>query len=193
MDWAIKGKKAQWSPVFTFCRRTFSHFIMISEIHFISYVQMIDLRGDPSSVVISISDVLYEAQIPIGFHDVLRLNFADIDPSIDGEHARDDLFNATQANHVKSWTLQHEKAPKVLKLIVHCWAGISRSAAIAWWAHQTLSAPILTDYPSYHLNRHVLACLDSSIKPPPMPHNAETRNYLIHHNSRKAPYKALSD
>jgi predicted protein tyrosine phosphatase len=118
-------------------------------------------HGDPRTALISITDPGDPARLPEGWAAVLRLEFDDVAPPFpvlirDGNHHRDIApFDASMAAQVLEFV---GAVPQdVNRVIVHCNAGISRSAAVARF---------LADYYGYRLhdkaewaNRHVLSVL----------------------------------
>ncbi len=118
-------------------------------------------HGDPRTALISITDPGDPARLPEGWAAVLRLEFDDITPPFpvlicDGNQHRDLApFDASMATQVLEFV--GAVPPDVNRIIVHCNAGISRSAAVARF---------LADYYGYYLhdkgewaNRHVLSVL----------------------------------
>jgi predicted protein tyrosine phosphatase len=103
--------------------------------------------------VISITDVgTDDARLQHGWHDILRLGFDDIDHHVDGYvmcgefHARAIIEFVTRCND-----------EKVEGILVHCYAGISRSAAVAKWIAERHGLSFPADYDEY--NKHVYTTL----------------------------------
>jgi predicted esterase len=140
---------------------------MIKDIHFTSQYHAERIDGLPGVIVVSIHDRHCQPKLRSGFRDVLRLAFDDYDPERDGMDALMDTFSAEQAETLKSWLEPYLRANTTYTLLIHCYAGISRSAAVAYWAHKTHGLELKTDYPTFYLNRHVLRTLDPEIKAPP--------------------------
>lgn len=107
-----------------------------------------------------------------GFYDVLDMSFDDHDPQRDGMDALQEKFNAEHAKTLKSWLEPYLRAISNFQLVVHCYAGISLYAAVAWWAHKVHGPDLVTAYPAWYLNRHVLRTLDPDINPPVRPSDA---------------------
>ena len=145
---------------------------MIKDIHFTSRYQAERVEGRLDTIVVSIHDRHSKPNLRSGFRDVLRLAFDDYDRERDGMDALMGAFSAEQAETLKSWLEPYLRANTTYTLLVHCHAGISRSAAVAYWAHKTHGLELKTDYPTFYLNRHVLRTLDPSIEPPPKPEDA---------------------
>jgi predicted protein tyrosine phosphatase/predicted esterase len=145
---------------------------MILEVHFASRYQAERVEGRLDTIVVSIHDRHSKANLRSGFRDVLYLAFDDYDRDRDGTDALMEPFTAEQADTLKHWLETYLRAGTHYKLLIHCNAGISRSAAVAYWAQRTFDLDLKTDYPTYYLNRHVLRTLDPKIEPPPIPADA---------------------
>jgi len=112
-----------------------------------------EIQGLGDWAVISITDPdWYPAKLKDGWHDILRLEFHDIDlytePYV--------LFNQQQARDIIRFVGNCHDAG-VNGVVVHCKAGISRSAAVAKWiaVHYNLAFP-----DGYNLyNKHVYQVL----------------------------------
>ncbi len=145
---------------------------MLKHVHFVPLRQAEKLEGRHDVIVISIHDCHFLPNLRSGFRDVLQLNFDDYDHDRDGMDALKESFTPEQAELVKSWLEPYLRANTEFTLLVHCYAGISRSAAIAWWAHKAHGLELKTEYPAWYLNRHVLRTLDTDIAPPLKPSDA---------------------
>lgn len=140
---------------------------MINSIQFLSRKDFNNLTPSPKSVVISILDH-YEERVHgspnlKGFKDSLSLRFMDTwesegvqwpdDPSSQEHFAfsRCLLERVPTLEHARSivqFVNKHMKAKHSVDLVVHCQAGISRSAATALWSRHFTLAPI-----KYHKNQ----------------------------------------
>ena len=88
------------------------------------------------------------AKIRKGWHDVLRLSFQDITPdTIDPENYYT-LANDDQAQQIVDFV--RKVAPNVEGIIVHCRAGVSRSAAVAKWICGQYRIPFNSRYDKYN-------------------------------------------
>lgn len=145
---------------------------MLKSIQFLSLRQAEKLAGRPDVIVVSVRDRHQRPNLCGGFGDVLPLSFDDYDEQRDGLDALQEPFSTSQAETLKRWLVPYVGAREAFTLVVHCHAGISRSAAIAWWAHQTYGAELATRFPAGYLNRHVLRILDPAMAPPPLPADA---------------------
>jgi len=145
---------------------------MFRNVYFLSQRQAEKIEGRKDIIVVSIHALHRPPRLLGSFADVLHLSFDDHDPERDGMDALQEKFSVKHADALKSWLEPYLQAHDTFHLLVHCHAGISRSAAIAWWMHHAYGAKLRTTYPPWYLNRHVLRVLDRTIKPPPMPVDA---------------------
>lgn len=87
-------------------------------------------------------------QIQEGWHDVLRLSFHDITPdTLDIENSYT-LMHEDDAQKIVNFV--RKVAPEVEGIIVHCRAGISRSAAVAKWICGEYNIQFNKDYERYN-------------------------------------------
>ncbi len=89
-----------------------------------------------------------EATILDGWHDVLRLNFHDITPDtldVEGSYA---LMTDEQALAIVNFV--RKVSPNVDGIMVHCRAGISRSAAVVKWISDEYHLPFNPEYDKYN-------------------------------------------
>lgn len=103
--------------------------------------------------VISITDSgTNDAPLQIGWQQILRLSFDDIDHG-DGEYL---LFDVHHAQSILEFVqlCNDEKAEGIL---VHCRQGISRSAAVAKWICQNRGLSFPADYDQF--NKHIYTVL----------------------------------
>jgi predicted protein tyrosine phosphatase len=110
--------------------------------------------GWPHWSVISISG-LNPAVLKDGWHSVLRLEFDDIDV---GEEPHI-LFNESHAERVIDFVTAVQESHEVEGILVHCQAGVSRSAAVAKWIAERYGMPFPAKYMLY--NKHVYRVLRS--------------------------------
>lgn len=112
--------------------------------------------GLPHWAVISISESDSKpANLKEGWHSVLRLEFDDIDSPQDPYQ----MFNANHANQIIDFVDRIQNGHEVESILVHCRAGISRSAAVAKWIAEQHSIPFNEQYALY--NKHVYSTLRS--------------------------------
>lgn len=101
------------------------------------------MPGDARSVLISIVGAQApRARLQPGWADVLRLHFDDI------KRDRPEAFQRAHAYQVIEF-LDHW-APEVDRIVVHCAAGVSRSAAIARFAAERLGLGFDWSYDQYN-------------------------------------------
>jgi len=93
---------------------------------------------------------------PCHHHAILRLVFDDIEQFAEGQN----LFSISQARSIMSWV---KDVPEGATVVVHCYAGVSRSAAVAKFLHQHLGFMLRLDPPCYgkldRYNGHVYGLL----------------------------------
>lgn len=128
---------------------------MLTRVAFMSQQRLQALRPTPQAIVISITDSAPRAVRPVldGYCDGLRLEFLDIseedvnaavgswpmEPSQE-EHERlsecrgERLPALSDAVAIRRFLDDHHAADRSVEVLVHCFAGASRSAAIAVWA-----------------------------------------------------------
>ena len=102
--------------------------------------------GQPDWAIISITQIGGAGLHP-GWLDVLRLEFHDTD-------IKDDpfAFNPLHAMLVSDF-VEQVKEQGAVGILVHCYAGVSRSAAVAKWIAARNDLPFNDRYQLY--NRHV--------------------------------------
>ena len=144
---------------------------LIQGIYFFSYEQFRSIRPNSRDVVVSVSDRFYEADVTDGYLDVLRLKFSDVvsHEEVCGAHEGVVPFSTRHALAIAELLNRVITTGGVRYLLIHCYAGISRSAAIAWWASRYYKLPLLTNFPPHGLNKLVLATLPGKIGIPNTP------------------------
>jgi hypothetical protein len=105
----------------------------------------------PGWAVISING-LDPARLQVGWHEVLRLEFDDID--VDEEPYI--LFGEYHARQIEQF-VQRCNDNGLEGVLVHCNAGISRSAAVAKWISEKYGLPFPHGYMLF--NKHVYRVL----------------------------------
>lgn len=106
--------------------------------------------GKEHDLCISISDSSgIGAKLSSGFFAVLRLKFDDCYEEIDTGSRLLKPITSEQATEILEFVDKHHQMQKHFKLIVHCNAGVSRSAAVARWTSLYLDLPLphRDDYP----------------------------------------------
>lgn len=134
---------------------------MLKAIHFMGYREVGFLEPDWGTVVISILDPTEEECRPKRLHefrDALELHFVDV-------YERPGAPNWPEVmsteEHLTACSMETGKAPEIsdarrivefisryhesteeVSLVVHCYGGVSRSAAVAKWAGMTFQTPL---------------------------------------------------
>lgn len=134
-----------------------SNFAMLKSVEFMSLEAMKSLQPSKAVAVISIHDSSTIRDLPNfdGFLDLLRLNTLDVseehmgiapgtwadEPSVEQncEYCGIDDNHAPALSHARAIRMfvdnLHARADEIA-LVVHCSAGVSRSAAVAWWTSE---------------------------------------------------------
>lgn len=136
---------------------------MITEIKFYDLARIKKLKPCLDTIVISVLDLSERNSRPKlgGFKNILSLTFEDTyeecklasagswpDSPTDAEHALfcqsagEKIPTISDAMQISSFLQKHHFSEEPVKLAVHCYAGISRSAAIAQWASAYFWVPL---------------------------------------------------
>jgi len=100
----------------------------IQSVDFISRIKAEALAGDTGVALISISEPDVEPARLAEFPEILRLVFHDVDDRVPDQWV---LFDEDHARAVIDFVHRLQQAPEAYQVLVHCRAGISRSAATA--------------------------------------------------------------
>ncbi len=112
----------------------------------------------PDWVVISLSECGAEpAKLKDGWQAILRIEFHDIVEPVPDEPF--DLFTPDQARQIIQF-VQDANTSGATGVLVHCRAGISRSASVAKWIANKYELPFPVGYSLY--NKHVFRVLVST-------------------------------
>lgn len=112
------------------------------------------LRPSPLYGVISITDPGRIANLSEGWGSILRLQFDDVEepdpykPYGDPYARSSDLFTAQDANKIIQWLDANKR--KLAGIYVHCWGGVSRSAAVAKFIAEKYGIPFDHSYDKYN-------------------------------------------
>jgi predicted protein tyrosine phosphatase len=130
---------------------------MLKSVEFMSLESMNALQPNKAVAVISIHDSATVRDLPsfAGFLDVLQLNMLDVCEENAGQSPGAWADEPSLEQHLEYCGIPENFAPslshslevrnyvdsvhartEVLHLVVHCSAGVSRSAAIAWWTSE---------------------------------------------------------
>jgi hypothetical protein len=134
---------------------------MIRSVDFISRLKAESLAARNDLAVISITEPEADPALLLCPEDrILRLVFHDVDPGGETE-TRWTLFDPAHAEQVLGFVRRVHADPQEFDLVIHCRAGISRSAALALFA----AADTGCDFPRKPFaglaNKHVLTTLET--------------------------------
>lgn len=158
---------------------------MLTQVEFVDIIAMRAIAGTPDTVVVSMLDHTEELLRPSfdGFADALVLQFEDQEERFPAGHP---LFQPwpdepTELEHSKlshtgqgqipalsharaivDFLMRHHRDPAPKKLLVHCYGGISRSAAVASWVAVRFWAPLATSRSTDEANHRLLRLLDKA-------------------------------
>ncbi len=129
---------------------------MIKSVQFLSLEKAEAFIPERPTVAISIlAPGMKEASLQ-GFQDVLRLYFTDAVTAVNEETV---LFDQNLARQIVDYLDTYHAASNDYDLVIHCQAGVSRSAAVAVWAASEFRVPLsgyfamLNPYVLHHLVR----------------------------------------
>lgn len=113
---------------------------MITSIEYTSCRDIERRKATADTVVLSIYGV--DERLPRlarGWEDVLPMQFDDVVP---GEgFGCEEPMTLDDAQRISAWVSHWALAQQPMKLLIHCNAGVSRSAAVALWASHALCLP----------------------------------------------------
>lgn len=122
---------------------------MVTKVIFVGRATAETTHGWGDWAVVSITEPGFTGEVKLmpGWHSVCRVFFHDVDPAIlCGEpHV---LMN--EADALKITQFVREIAPGVDGILVHCKAGVSRSAAVAKWIARQFDVPFNHQYDRYN-------------------------------------------
>lgn len=113
---------------------------MISKVIFVPQVAAEAMQGSAHQLLVSITEPGRPAALQSGWKAVLRLQFDDIDTPQPGCQ----MFEEHDAHSLLAFVEAH--AQTSTELVVHCHAGISRSAAVAKFFAEKYAC----DYPAHY-------------------------------------------
>jgi hypothetical protein len=122
---------------------------MVTKVIFVGRATAETTPGWQDWAIISITEPGFpgEAKLMKGWHSVCRVHFHDADPAIPcGEPHT--LMNEVDALKITHFVRQ--VAPGVDGILVHCKAGVSRSAAVAKWISRQFNVPFNHRYERYN-------------------------------------------
>lgn len=128
---------------------------MINKVYFVSEEEACQMTGNNKAGIISIT-CSHNADLKSGWKSILRLKFDDIDSEMTSkESGCYKLFSDLDANKIFSWLAHWQYDLDVV--VVHCAAGISRSAAVAKFIADIYGLKFNHSYTLY--NKHIYKTL----------------------------------
>jgi predicted protein tyrosine phosphatase len=128
----------------------------LSQVAYVSRREAESRVGSAEWAIISISDPFhYPAMLKGGWHSVLRLEFSDILQ----ESKMSVLFSEIDAQSIRKF-VKHADENGCAGILVHCKAGVSRSASIAKWVAEKFGLSVDSSFDGY--NRHVYLMLKAT-------------------------------
>jgi predicted protein tyrosine phosphatase len=156
---------------------------MLTNINFISRYQAEKQIFNKDDIVISINEEDGIAANIKGTENVLRLFFMDIDDSLLDTKYGKWIFNESQAKEILEFVEKYHNHSTEYQLTVHCHAGVSRSAAIALFAHYHTKATFPTISQANLANKYVVGTLSKFTKEkiiiPEIPKDKKTPGGII--------------
>jgi predicted protein tyrosine phosphatase len=133
---------------------------MITSIEYTSRRDIERRQSNPETVVLSIRGLDERSpRLAKGWADVLSIQFDDVVP---GEgFGCEEPMTLEDARTISGWIRQWASDRRQVKLVIHCNAGVSRSAAVALWAGASLNRPAQgVEGDGRDANPHVRSLLD---------------------------------
>lgn len=136
---------------------------MINSVEFLSVDEACAFVPRCRTVAISmLSPKRVPAQLHSSIKEVLRLHFHDSVPA-DKNLVPEDYFSNAQAQQIIDFIRKHHASAESCHLLIHCEAGISRSAAVAVFAASECRVPLSGQFA--FLNPWVLTMLVKTAYP----------------------------
>lgn len=136
---------------------------MIQSLEYLSLQEALEFTPQVPTIAISIlSPGRAQAALHPAIDPILRLYFEDTTGK-DGVPPPPGVFNSDQALATRDFIHRHHNTPKPCHLLVHCEAGISRSAAVAVFAASECHLPLTGQFA--FLNPWVLSVLVKTAYP----------------------------
>lgn len=143
---------------------------VMNRVIFISQKQAEQMRPPLGCGLVSITDSNRPlASLSTGWQCVLRLEFDDVDPvSYPGANGELTCMSKRQAEVIAEFFMENHASVK--RFVVHCRAGISRSAGVAKAICQAVGLPFPEAYGEYNRHVHALVrCALAETQGPPSP------------------------
>lgn len=128
---------------------------VISVIH-MSQARAEILHPHDDTALISITEPGYTANLKSGWSNLLRLQFHDIDSPVRGYKQ----FSVHDAKLIMMFL--NALPDQVEEVIIHCHAGISRSAALSYWLHNFIGIEIKNEGKFLLKNKHIVSVMENA-------------------------------
>lgn len=141
---------------------------MIKSVCFISRKEFESRCPLPNEVAISIGDPDQETpRILEDYEDSVRLRFLDLEPKECWKHGLDPAacMTVTQAEELANFIQCNHAQKEAISVVVHCEAGVSRSAAVALTIATYAGLALINRHPSF-ANPHVVQLLADELGVP---------------------------
>jgi predicted protein tyrosine phosphatase len=160
---------------------------MLTSVQFLKVDQMWELVPCENTVVVSVLDNAESKQRPPleGFHAALALTFEDSfeecagdpvgswsdEPTVEEHFAYswrktgfERVLTLSEARRLYAFLAEQQAKPEGLELVVHCFGGVSRSAAIALWVSRKWDVPLedVNEHGTEYANQRVMRLLDKA-------------------------------
>ncbi|OIQ89558.1 dual specificity phosphatase, catalytic domain [mine drainage metagenome] len=139
----------------TVCERNYQRrqYSRLDSVEFISRVAAESRKPESNIAVISITELGDDpAALKEGWHTIYRARFDDLNPvnrePFEPPHDHEDPIDDARAKSIVDFV--DGIAPEVDGIVVHCRAGISRSAAVAKWIAQAYGLDFDEDYTAHN-------------------------------------------
>lgn len=122
---------------------------MIYSVDCMGILQAEAMRPSGEAAMISIVEPSYDQDFHLpgwGNGRVLYLRFDDLVFAPLQENSRFVLFDEAMASRIACFVREWHAVQESVALFVHCMAGVSRSAAVAYWVHRFFNAPVPEDF-----------------------------------------------
>lgn len=123
---------------------------MIESVEFMSVREAVSKLPKPGEVMISIVDPSHDPRFELPAWPKTLIRYFRFDDLVldlfPEERSPYVLFDETMAREIIAFTDALHLLPQPIRLIVHCMQGVSRSAAVAYWAHRNYGTKLPANF-----------------------------------------------